>query len=94
MVVTYDRFVFFSVEKFFIPLLYSCLYILVPSKREREREKEKMSVNVYGKKWVPPGVNDYWEGGGMNNWLYNKQKKNIKLERTGSMLMRYPYLRK
>lgn len=29
MVVIYDRFVFFSVEKFFIPLLYSCLNILV-----------------------------------------------------------------
>ena len=35
MVVTYDRFVFFSVEKFFIPLLYSCLNILVQRKCER-----------------------------------------------------------
>lgn len=41
MVVTYDRFVFFSVEKFFIPLLYSCLNILV-----RKKKKKKMRETV------------------------------------------------
>lgn len=40
MVVIYDRFVFFSVEKFFIPLLYSCLNILVQKSCEKEKESE------------------------------------------------------
>lgn len=47
MVVIYDRFVFFSVEKFFIPLLYSCLNILVQKKlRERKRERESECMRI------------------------------------------------
>ena len=51
IVVIYDRFVFFSVEKFFIPLLYSCLNILVQyvsanDMREIERQQEEYRENV------------------------------------------------
>lgn len=50
MVVIYDRFVFFSVEKFFIPLLYSCLNILVQrscaSTSERASECMCMCVRM------------------------------------------------
>lgn len=47
MVVIYDRFVFFSVEKFFIPLLYSCLNILVQSMKGVERVRMKTRENVW-----------------------------------------------
>lgn len=48
MVVIYDRFVFFSVEKFFIPLLYSCLNILVQRScaSTSERASERMRLRV------------------------------------------------
>lgn len=45
MVVIYDRFVFFSVEKFFIPLLYSCLNILV--QRSLRECMSMWNVSVY-----------------------------------------------
>jgi hypothetical protein len=58
MVVIYDRFVFFSVEKFFIPLLYSCLNILVQRScvsactRERFCARECVFVCVRASKGV------------------------------------------
>lgn len=44
MVVIYDRFVFFSVEKFFIPLLYSCLNILVQRSCASTSERVRICV--------------------------------------------------
>lgn len=46
MVVIYDRFVFFSVEKFFIPLLYSCLNILVQRSCEWASKHARMCMCV------------------------------------------------